>query len=180
MLTEYETTLVLRPNIGGDAIEATLDKMRGVIADGGKLLAIDHWGKIRLAYEIDEHTRGVYIHTHFLGAGQMVAEIERNLRLSEDVLRYLTVRLADGVDPGGREAVEYERPEYDAAAAAEEAWGADGGEGVEAAGTNADGQEAPAKAEAAKDEPAKAEAAKDEPAEAEAAKDESADKAEKE
>ena len=95
--TEYETTVVMRPDIGGDAIEATLDKLRGHVSSGGKLIAIDHWGRKRLAYEVKKHNRGVYVHTHYLGAGQMVAELERDLRLSEDVLRFLTVRLADSI-----------------------------------------------------------------------------------
>lgn len=113
-LTEYETTLVLRPNITGDTIEATLDKIRNTVNAGGKLLAINHWGKKRLAYEIAKQTRGIYVHTHYLGGGQIVAEIERNLRLSEDVIRFLTVKVADEVTPDGRETQDYVAPVYQA------------------------------------------------------------------
>jgi small subunit ribosomal protein S6 len=120
LLTEYETTVVMRPDIGGDLIEATLDRVRNAVADGGKLIAINHWGKKRLAYEVERHTRGVYVHTHYLGGGGLVAEIERNLRLSENVLRFLTVRLADGIEAETRETVAYVQPAYDAADAPEE------------------------------------------------------------
>lgn len=120
LLTEYETTVVLRPDVGGEAIESTLDRVRGVVANGGKLLAINHWGKKRLAYEIQKQSRGVYVHTHYLGANDMVAEIERNLRLSETVLRFLTVKLQESVDPNSREAKDYVQPEYDAAADVDE------------------------------------------------------------
>ena len=115
LLSEYETTVVLRPDIGGESIESTLDRVRNAVADGGKLLAINHWGKKRLAYEIGKHNRGVYVHTHYLGAGNMVAELERNLRLNENVLRFLTVKLEDAVAPDAREAHDYVQPEYDAA-----------------------------------------------------------------
>ena len=120
MMTEYETTVVLRPDVGGDAIEATLDKVRGAVANGGKLLAINHWGKKRLAYEIAKQSRGVYVHTQYLGGGDMVAEIERNLRLSESVLRFLTVKVQDAVDPASRESKDYVKPEYSAAMDVEE------------------------------------------------------------
>ncbi len=123
LMTEYETTVVLRPDLGGDAIEATLDRVRDVVkGGGGKLLGIDHWGKKKLAYEIDKHGRGVYVHTHYLGKGGLVAELERNLRISDTVVRYLTVKLAEQVSPDDREEKQYVQPQYDAeeAAAAEE------------------------------------------------------------
>jgi len=118
--TEYETTVVLRPDIGGELIEATLDRVRKAVADGGKMLAINHWGKKRLAYEIAKHSRGIYVHTQYLGGGGLVAEVERNLRLSENVLRFLTVRLSEDVAEADREAIEYVVPEYDAVMAEEE------------------------------------------------------------
>lgn len=114
MLTEYETTVVIRPDIGGDAVENTLDRMREVVrVGGGKLLAINHWGKKKLAYEIEKHTRGIYVHTHYLGGSSMVAELERNLRISDNVLRYLTVKMANDVSAAEREEKAYVRPQYD-------------------------------------------------------------------
>jgi small subunit ribosomal protein S6 len=114
-MTEYETTLVVRPDIGGDAVELLLDKVREIIKGGsGKLLAINHWGKKKLAYEIEKQARGIYVHTHYLGKNTLVSELERNLRISDQVLRFLTIRLADQVDMAEREEKAYERPEYDA------------------------------------------------------------------
>lgn len=113
-LTEYETTVVIRPDVSGDLVEATLDRMReAVTSHGGKLLAINHWGKKRLAYEIQKHTRGIYVHTHYLGVGKLVSELERNLRLSDNVLRFLTVKIEDRVLPDSRETKAYEAPRYD-------------------------------------------------------------------
>ena len=109
-LTEYETTMVFRPDISGDAIESGLDKLRTRVEKDGKLLAINHWGKKRLAYEIQKHTRGVYVHAQYLGGGSLVAGLERDLRLSEQVLRFLTVKVQEKVNPEQAEVKAYERP----------------------------------------------------------------------
>lgn len=114
-LTEYETTVVIRANVGGDAVESALDRMREVIkARNGKLLAINHWGKKKLAYEIDKQARGLYVHAHYLGGNDVVAEIERNFRINDQVLRFLTIRLNDQIMADEREEQAYVRPEYDA------------------------------------------------------------------
>ena len=114
LMTEYETTMVVRPDIGGDAIEATLDRVRDAVKNrGGKLLAINHWGKKKLAYPIMKHTRGIYVHTVYLGRDDLVTEVERNLRIADSVLRFLTVKLDPAVDPDSRQEQDYEVPQYD-------------------------------------------------------------------
>lgn len=114
LMTEYETTVVLRPDLGGDNVEATLDRVRDVVKNGGgKLLAINHWGKKKLAYEIKKNVRGIYVHTQYLGPSNLVAELERNLRISENVLRYMTIQVAKGVDPASKEEKAYVRPSYE-------------------------------------------------------------------
>ena len=149
LMNEYETTLVLRPDIGGETIEGALDRVRDVVSkESGKLLSIDHWGKKKLAYEIQKHTRGIYVQANFLGAGNLVSELERNLRINSSVLRFLTLKIASGINADDRESKDYVKPEYDAvdaeAAAPAEAAPAPA---VEAAAT-----EAPA--EAAEEAPA--------------------------
>jgi small subunit ribosomal protein S6 len=122
LMNHYETTVVLKPDVGGDTIEAALDRVRDVVnGQGGKLLEIDHWGKKRLAYEIQKHTRGIYVHTQFLGKGPMVAEIERNLRINHNILRFLTIKTKAGVNPEEAEVKEYVKPEYGAEETSSEA-----------------------------------------------------------
>jgi small subunit ribosomal protein S6 len=113
LMTEYETTMVMRPDLGGDAIEGTLDRVREVVkTQGGKLLAINHWGKKKLAFDIKKQSRGIYVHAQFLGQKGLVAELERNLRITDNVLRYETVRVARDVDPVSREEKAYVKPVY--------------------------------------------------------------------
>jgi small subunit ribosomal protein S6 len=117
LMTEYETTVVVRPDISGDVIESTLDRVREAVKkSGGKLVALNHWGKKKLAYPIEKHTRGIYVQAHYLGQGGLVAEIERNLRISESVLRYLTVKIGSEVPAEERQEKEYVRPAYEAQA----------------------------------------------------------------
>lgn len=114
LMTEYETTMVMRPDLGGDAIETTLDRVRDVVkTQGGKLIAINHWGKKKLAFEIKKQARGIYVHAQYLGGKGLVAELERNLRISDNILRYETLRVARDVDPTSREEAEYVKPQYD-------------------------------------------------------------------
>ncbi len=117
LMTEYETTMVMRPDLGGDAIETTLDRVREVVkTGGGKLLAINHWGKKKLAFDIKKQARGIYVHAQYLGQKGLVAELERNLRITDNVLRYETIRVATEVDPSTREEKAYVKPQYEAAA----------------------------------------------------------------
>ena len=113
LMTEYETTMVMRPDLGGDAIEGTLDRVREVVkTQGGKLLAINHWGKKKLAFDIKKQSRGIYVHAQYLGQKGLVAELERNLRITDHVLRYETIRVARDVDPASREEKAYVKPVY--------------------------------------------------------------------
>jgi len=117
LMTEYETTVVVRPDISGDVIESTLDRVREAVKkSGGKLVALNHWGKKKLAYPIKKHTRGIYVQAHYLGKEGLVAEVERNLRISESVLRFLTIKIGIDVTPDQREEKEYVRPHYEAQA----------------------------------------------------------------
>lgn len=116
-MTEYETTVVVRPDISGDVIEATLDRVREAVKkSGGKLVALNHWGKKKLAYPIAKHTRGIYVQAHYLGQGGLVAEVERNLRISESVLRFMTIKIGQDVIADERQEKEYVRPAYEAQA----------------------------------------------------------------
>ncbi|MEM6533421.1 MAG: 30S ribosomal protein S6 [Myxococcota bacterium] len=115
-MTEYETTVVVRPDVTGQQVEAALDRVRDVIGkQGGKLLEIDHWGKKKLAYPMKKHPRGIFVRTHYLGVGGLVSELERNLRLNENVLRFMTIKLEERVEAEARTEKEYVAPAYDEA-----------------------------------------------------------------
>jgi small subunit ribosomal protein S6 len=96
---EYETTYILRPDISNDGIATVNNKVRTVIeAGGGNLLKVENWGRRKLAYEVKKNLKGVYLFFNYLGPSGLVEEIERNLRLSDSVIRYYSVKIAENVD----------------------------------------------------------------------------------
>src|SRR5678815_2140265 len=97
---EYETIYILRPDSTTDVIAQVNQKIRGIIeAGGGTILKIDNWGKRKLAYEVKKQLKGVYLFFSYLGTAGLVEEVERNLRLSDSVIRYYSVKIAENVDP---------------------------------------------------------------------------------
>jgi small subunit ribosomal protein S6 len=95
---EYETIYILRPNVDPDEADRIATRVREVIAGmGAKLLRLDNWGRRRLAYTIKKATRGVFVYVRYVGLNNVVAEVERNLRLIDDVVRHQTVVLKDKV-----------------------------------------------------------------------------------
>lgn len=96
----YETTYILRADVTDDAQKTFLEKLKGIIAaHGGSVISVEDWGKRRLAYAIEKETRGYYTYILYTGNNSLVAELERNLRINEAALRFLTVKLADDFDP---------------------------------------------------------------------------------
>ena len=98
----YETMYILRPDIPEEEVENHVTKYRDIVGEaGGEVLDTQMRGKRRLAYPIAKHREGIYVQLNHNGDGQQVAPLERAMRLSEDVIRYLTVK-QDGPMPAPR------------------------------------------------------------------------------
>ncbi len=92
----YELMLILRPNLEDEARDAALEKIRGLItADGGSVDSEDSWGKRRLAHEIDHTEEGDYQVVQFHATPAAVAELDRVLHITDQVLRFMIVRRDD-------------------------------------------------------------------------------------
>ncbi|MBK6807316.1 MAG: 30S ribosomal protein S6 [Sandaracinaceae bacterium] len=97
---EYETIYILRPNVDSAEAEKVATRVREVMGRlNATLTKVDTWGKRRMAYPIQKHTRGIYVYLRYVGFGDIVAELERNLRLLDAVMRFQTIVLADKIDP---------------------------------------------------------------------------------
>ena len=89
----YETMYILRPDIAEDEVTNHIDKYNKLLEElGGKVLDSQMRGKRRLAYQIAKHREGIYVQLSHQGDGQHIFKIEKAMRLSEDVIRYLTVK----------------------------------------------------------------------------------------
>ncbi len=98
----YETMYILRPDIPEEAVESHLTKYSDILVEaGGEVLDNQMRGKRRLAYPIAKHKEGIYVQLSHNGNGQQVGALEKAMRLSEDVIRYLTVK-QDGPLPTPR------------------------------------------------------------------------------
>ena len=97
-MREYETTVIVQPEISDEGTEAILSKMDGVLKDTGstRLMCTD-LGKRKLAYEVRKFQKGHYYVLSFLDDGKVVSELERNLRIEESVLRFMTVKVEEEV-----------------------------------------------------------------------------------
>jgi small subunit ribosomal protein S6 len=96
---EYETIYVLRPDVAKDSQEKINQRIgEAVSREGGKLTTVENWGRRQLAYAVKKAKRGVYVYVKYVGGGAAVAEVERNLRMLDDVLKYQTVQVRDDVD----------------------------------------------------------------------------------
>lgn len=90
-MSKYETVYILEPGFDEARTEEEATKVSGWIKDlGGEVVEVQKWGKRRLAYEIERKRDGVYTLIVWEGAGPMVKEIERRMRLNESVMRVLT------------------------------------------------------------------------------------------
>jgi small subunit ribosomal protein S6 len=86
--------VIFRPNLEDEALKAELDKVQELITRyGGAIEKVDEWGRRRLAYEIEKQVEGVYVFITFTAESSAPSEIESRMRIMEDVIRYLIVRL---------------------------------------------------------------------------------------
>src|SRR3954470_6613056 len=103
MLREYETIFLVRPDLAEDLVDKIVERMRGIVQrDGGKVIKVENWGKKKTAFEVKKNLRAIFVRFDYLGGTGAVAEFERNLRMTDDVLKYQSVKLAEAVDPSTR------------------------------------------------------------------------------
>jgi small subunit ribosomal protein S6 len=98
---EYETIYVLRSDVDAE----TAERVQGRVSDAldreqGRLVKVESWGRRKLAYPIGKQRKGVYVYLKYVGGGGLVAEVERNLKLQDAVVKFMTVQTADVVDLG--------------------------------------------------------------------------------
>jgi len=122
-LRRYETIFILRPDQGESQIKDTVRRFEGLVSQGGgEMIETDEWGSRELAYRIRGERRGYYVRLDYVSEGAVMNEVERNLKLSDSVLRYLSVLLDTDADPARvREEIEARKRRIAEARAAAEA-----------------------------------------------------------
>jgi small subunit ribosomal protein S6 len=92
-MRDYELVYIVRPSTAEGDASALTERIQGWIgSEGGEVQKVNPWGRRRLAYPIEDFREGVYIQVNFRAEPRSIKPLERNLRLAEDVVRYLLIR----------------------------------------------------------------------------------------
>jgi len=93
-LQDYELVLIVSPEVGDEALDTTIDNVsKFITGSGGTISNVERWGKRRLAYPIKHFTEGSYVLTQFKLKPALSKDFEAKLRISEEVLRHLLIKL---------------------------------------------------------------------------------------
>ena len=99
-MRRYETIFILDPDLSEEQRKPVLDRVMDLFTQyKGFAVESEEWGSRKLAYEIKKKVRGFYIRLDYCGAGDLVDEMERSFRIDDRVLKYMTILLAEDVDP---------------------------------------------------------------------------------
>ena len=92
-MNKYEVLYILNASIDDAAKEELIEKFKAIVTNaGGEVEGVDKWGVKKLAYEINFKSEGFYVLMNFAAPAELVAELERQMRISDDVMRFITVR----------------------------------------------------------------------------------------
>lgn len=91
--------MLLSPELTVDQRDGVINAMVAVIErEGGKMLATDPWGMRDLAYPVNKQMRGFYVRLEYAAPGTLITELERNIRITDGIYKFTTVKLADSVE----------------------------------------------------------------------------------
>lgn len=95
-MRQYEMVMIISPDVAEEEVPGTIDKVGQFITGrGGEVAEVDRWGRRRLAYPIKRYTEGNYVLTQFKLDPTQIADLEASLELTEEVIRYLVVRVEE-------------------------------------------------------------------------------------
>lgn len=95
-MRKYEVLYIIRPGFEEEAYKNTVEKFNAIIQNnGGEILKVEPWGKRRLAYEIEKIREGYYVLLQIMCDANLPSELERNFKISDEILRYLITRVEE-------------------------------------------------------------------------------------
>jgi small subunit ribosomal protein S6 len=101
-MRKYEALLLLSPELATDNRQEIIDNLKGLLErQEASMLAVDEWGMRDLAYPVQKKTRGHYTRFEFAAPPTAIAEFERIVRITDGIMKFVTVKLADKYVPEG-------------------------------------------------------------------------------
>jgi small subunit ribosomal protein S6 len=99
-MNHYETIYIINPTLDDDSLKEVIAKFSDLIKKlKGSIVKVNEWGKRKLAYDVKRFDKGYYVVLDFCALPKMVTELERNLKLDDRTLKYITVKIDENVDP---------------------------------------------------------------------------------
>ena len=99
-MNSYEMMYILRPDLGEEQTNKEVSKYRDFLEErGASSIEVQNRGRRRLAYPIQKLQEGVYVQVNYIADGSQIAPLERAMRLSEEVMRFFTLKLEEGIEP---------------------------------------------------------------------------------
>jgi len=98
-MRRYESVWVVNGDLPDEEVKSAIDKFSKIISSqGGTLVGLDEWGRRKLSYKIQGTIRGYYVLADFAGTSETVKELERNYRIDDRIIRFLTTKKSDKVN----------------------------------------------------------------------------------
>ena len=91
-MNKYESVVIINPNSSEEIIKGLIERFTALINNDGKVENVDEVGKKKLAYEIDKNKEGFYVVFEFDANPSLIAELERNYRIADEVIKFITVK----------------------------------------------------------------------------------------
>ena len=93
-MANYESVIIARQDLGASQVNTLVEELTNVIKnEGGEVVKVDNWGLKNLAYRVKKNRKGYYVLLNIVAPAAAISEYERRIRLNEDVIRYMTVRV---------------------------------------------------------------------------------------
>ncbi|MEW6352124.1 MAG: 30S ribosomal protein S6, partial [Thermodesulfobacteriota bacterium] len=149
-MRRYECVVILEPDMKDDDIQGFTQQYSQLIKDhGGEMIKVEDWGIKKLAYLVKKKEKGRYVLLDYVGTPELISELERKMKISDDVMKFLSVKLDQDVDLEAFRAEEQAKKEAAAKAKAEQEAAAQARAAEEAAAQAKAAEEAAAQAKAA-------------------------------
>lgn len=94
-MNKYESIIIINPSVDEEGIKSLIKKFTDIINNEGKVESVEELGKKRLAYEIKKNKEGYYTLFNFEAKSELIAELERNYRIEDNVMKFITVKKED-------------------------------------------------------------------------------------
>ena len=91
-MNQYETIIIINPNLDETTTKATIEKFTNMINENGKVESTEEWGKKRLAYPISKQNEGYYVLINFSSNPEFIDELERVYNITDDVIKHIIVK----------------------------------------------------------------------------------------